>query len=41
MRAPVLIDMRNIYTIEEVAKTPFAYYSVGRPTVLPASTETR
>jgi UDPglucose 6-dehydrogenase len=41
MRAPVLIDLRNIYTIEEVAKTPFAYYSVGRPPILPTSTEPR
>jgi UDPglucose 6-dehydrogenase len=41
MRAPVLVDLRNIYTVEEVAKTPFAYYSVGRPPVLPASAGSR
>lgn len=35
MRSPVLIDLRNIYTIEEVARTPFAYYSVGRTPVVP------
>jgi UDPglucose 6-dehydrogenase len=41
MRAPVLVDLRNIYTVEEVAKTPFAYYSVGRPPVLPTSAGSR
>src|SRR5690606_26207364 len=36
MRTPVLVDMRNIFTVEEVAGTAFAYHSVGRAPVLPA-----
>lgn len=31
MRVPVLIDLRNIYRREEIAKHGFAYVSVGRP----------
>ncbi len=31
MTQPVLIDLRNIYTLEEIAATPFTYYSIGRP----------
>jgi UDPglucose 6-dehydrogenase len=35
MREPVLIDLRNIYSAGDVAKTPFIYPSIGRPTVVP------
>jgi UDPglucose 6-dehydrogenase len=35
MRQPVLIDLRNIYSAGDVAKTPFIYHSIGRPTVMP------
>jgi UDPglucose 6-dehydrogenase len=35
MREPVLIDLRNIYSAGDVAKTPFIYHSNGRPTVVP------
>ena len=31
MKAPVLVDLRNIYRPDEVAKHGFAYASVGRP----------
>ncbi|MEM7426671.1 MAG: UDP-glucose/GDP-mannose dehydrogenase family protein [Pseudomonadota bacterium] len=33
MRGNVLIDLRNIFTLEEVSKLPFAYHSLGRPAV--------
>ncbi|MDH3232172.1 MAG: UDP-glucose/GDP-mannose dehydrogenase family protein [Alphaproteobacteria bacterium] len=36
MRAPVMIDLRNIYTPAEMAEAGFAYTSVGRPAVKPA-----
>ena len=31
MKAPVIIDLRNIYRHDEVAHAGFAYHSVGRP----------
>lgn len=31
MNAPVLVDLRNIYTLEEANNAGFAYTSVGRP----------
>ena len=31
MKAPVLVDLRNIYHEEDVARQGFAYHSVGRP----------
>lgn len=31
MNQPVLIDGRNIYAENQIADTPFQYYSVGRP----------
>jgi UDPglucose 6-dehydrogenase len=31
MTTPVLVDLRNIYTLEEVRTAGFAYTSVGRP----------
>ncbi len=30
MRGRVLVDLRNIYTLEEMSKLPFAYHSLGR-----------
>ena len=46
MKSPLLIDLRNIYKPEEIAKTPFAYHSVGRApvnveTVMPLSRRSR
>lgn len=35
LNTPLLIDMRNIYTLEEIRKTPFSYYSLGRPSIVP------
>jgi UDPglucose 6-dehydrogenase len=31
MERPVLVDLRNIYRADEVARAGFAYESVGRP----------
>jgi UDPglucose 6-dehydrogenase len=31
MKAPVLVDLRNVYDPEEVRKAGFAYSSIGRP----------
>lgn len=31
MKAPVIIDLRNIYRHDEVAHAGFAYHSIGRP----------
>ncbi|WP_234941748.1 UDP binding domain-containing protein, partial [Ensifer adhaerens] len=31
MKEPVLVDLRNIYRPDEVAKHGFVYASVGRP----------
>ncbi|MCM3630346.1 UDP-glucose/GDP-mannose dehydrogenase family protein [Paenibacillus glycanilyticus] len=31
LKAPNLIDGRNIYRKEDLEETPFAYYSIGRP----------
>jgi len=36
MRAPVMIDLRNIYQPAEMAEAGFAYTSVGRPPAKPA-----
>lgn len=35
MRRPVMIDLRNLYSIADIAKTPFIYHSIGRHTVRP------
>jgi len=35
MRDPILIDLRNIYSLEEIAEASFTYHSIGRPTVWP------
>ena len=29
MSQPLLVDLRNIYTSEEIAQTPFTYHSIG------------
>ncbi|WP_339336363.1 UDP-glucose/GDP-mannose dehydrogenase family protein [uncultured Maricaulis sp.] len=31
MKSPILVDLRNIYTLEEATNAGFAYTSVGRP----------
>lgn len=33
MNTPVLIDLRNIYTLDEMKMTPFSYHSIGRQTL--------
>jgi len=35
MRAPVMIDLRNLYSIAEIARTPFTYHSIGRQVITP------
>jgi hypothetical protein len=30
MAAPVLVDLRNVYSPGEIARTDFAYSSIGR-----------
>jgi UDPglucose 6-dehydrogenase len=37
MRNPALVDLRNIYLPEEVAREGFAYFSIGRADVAAAS----
>jgi UDPglucose 6-dehydrogenase len=32
MKAPLLVDLRNIYRRDEVVRHGFEYASVGRPT---------
>lgn len=36
MVRPVLVDLRNIYTLDEIERTRFDYHSVGRPVPIPA-----
>ncbi len=36
MRAPVMVDLRNIYTLEEAQASPFDYHSLGRRSILSA-----
>src|SRR5262249_28235534 len=38
MREPVMIDLRNLYSITEIAKTPFIYHSLGRHVLRPLMT---
>jgi UDPglucose 6-dehydrogenase len=33
LKRPLMVDLRNIYRPEEMAKVGFSYVSVGRPTV--------
>jgi UDPglucose 6-dehydrogenase len=35
MRRPVLVDLRNVYRLEDMARRGFTYVSVGRPTIGP------
>ena len=34
LKHPVIVDLRNIYRPDEMARLGFAYYSIGRPDVL-------
>ena len=34
MAQPVIVDLRNVYRPDEMAKRGFRYESVGRPTIL-------
>lgn len=36
MRVPVMIDLRNLYSTADIAKTPFIYHSIGRQAIKPA-----
>ncbi|MGE3871655.1 MAG: UDP-glucose/GDP-mannose dehydrogenase family protein [Parvibaculaceae bacterium] len=38
MREPVMIDLRNLYSIADIAKTPFIYHSLGRHVLRPLAT---
>lgn len=33
MRRAVLVDGRNVFTREQIERTHFAYYSIGRPNI--------
>jgi UDPglucose 6-dehydrogenase len=35
LRKPVLVDLRNVYRLEDMARRGFTYVSVGRPTIGP------
>ena len=35
MKQPLLVDLRNIYTPEEIAQTPFTYHSIGCEVIRP------
>jgi len=35
MKAPVMIDMRNIYDPANMREQGFSYFSIGRPAVQP------
>jgi UDPglucose 6-dehydrogenase len=39
LRAPVLVDLRNIYRPEEMRKAGFTYVSIGRPAVMAGDDE--
>jgi UDPglucose 6-dehydrogenase len=40
MRRPLLVDLRNIYPVEEVQRLDFAYVSIGRRSYLGSDLET-
>ena len=33
MKTPLIVDLRNLYPLEDMKSSGFSYYSVGRPTV--------
>ncbi len=33
LKQPLMIDLRNIYPLNEIRKTTFSYYSIGRPPI--------
>jgi UDPglucose 6-dehydrogenase len=35
MRRPLMLDLRNLYSTAEIAKTPFVYHSLGRHAIRP------
>ncbi len=35
MNQPVLVDLRNVYNLADMAQAGFEYHSIGRPAVLP------
>jgi UDPglucose 6-dehydrogenase len=37
LKSPIMVDLRNIYSPEEMAAAGFAYTSIGRPEIKPAS----
>jgi UDPglucose 6-dehydrogenase len=39
MKAPIIVDGRNLYSLPEMRQRGFSYYSVGRPPVLPPAVE--
>ena len=40
MRVPLMIDLRNIYTLDEAREAGFVYHSIGRPKVDPVAGNT-
>ena len=40
MRGNVMVDMRNIYTLDDMAERGFAYNSIGRPALAPSAQAT-
>ena len=38
IKAPVIVDLRNVFSPEEMKKLGYAYYSIGRPAVLAQET---
>jgi UDPglucose 6-dehydrogenase len=36
MRAPVMVDFRNLFTVSDVKDSGLTYHSIGRPSILPA-----
>jgi UDPglucose 6-dehydrogenase len=41
LKAPVIVDLRNIYKPEEMQEAGFAYASIGRPDVVPSPADRR